>query len=656
MTSRRFSNVALPLLFLFLCFAAPVCRADWPPVPKEELDFKSVPNVPDAPAVVLYHEEIDDDTIHYHQVYFRIKILTEAGRKYADVQVPYDRHGSNVGSVKARTTHADGTVANFEGKPLDKEVERYKGYKVHVMTVTLPDVQVGSVIEYQYSWRYDDNLVVSPKWDLQSELFQRKAHYKFVPTQHDVVNEREVTSSGLAWVSQLPKGTEIKSFQNRYYELALNDVPPFFEEDHMPPPENFKYHVAFYYRWAVQQDAYWKDEGKYWNKQTEKFLSKNAGVREALATIIQSNDSAEQKARKIYAFVQTLDNTSYLPHQSEAELKSIGLKPTLGVEDVLRQKRGSRDQITRLFVEMCREAGVPAYLMWVTDRGESIFTPLYLTTAQLDDEIAFVTIDGKEVPLDPGTKFAPYGSINWHYTGSRGLKQLPGSKVELADSPMPTHGGDAIQRAGAFKLSDQGEAEGTLLVRFYGQEALWRRLEGARTDASGRKKMLEDQVREWLPSNSEVTLTKDATWNDYENPLTVQFKISAPILSRAGKRVLMPPDFFVTNRPAMFTHKDRIHVVYFHFPPREVDNIEITLPPSLEVESLPAPVANQVQYAVYRSTPTQQANVISTERNLEVGGLVFPITEYPTLKGFYDSVKAGDDQQIVLRSAVHAGN
>jgi hypothetical protein len=143
MTSRRFSNVALPLLFLFLCFAAPVCRADWPPVPKEELDFKSVPNVPDAPAVVLYHEEIDDDTIHYHQVYFRIKILTEAGRKYADVQVPYDRHGSNVGSVKARTTHADGTVANFEGKPLDKEVERYKGYKVHVMTVTLPDVQVG---------------------------------------------------------------------------------------------------------------------------------------------------------------------------------------------------------------------------------------------------------------------------------------------------------------------------------------------------------------------------------------------------------------------------------------------------------------------------------------------------------------------------------
>jgi transglutaminase-like putative cysteine protease len=656
MISRRFSTVTLPLFFFVVCFAAPLCHADWPPVSKEELDFKNVPSVPDAPAVVLFHEEIDDDTIHYHQVYYRIKILTEAGRKYADVQVPYDRHGSNVGSVKARTTHADGTVANFEGKPLDKEVERYAGYKVHVKTVTLPDVQVGSVIEYQYSWRYDDNLVVSPKWDLQGDLYERKAHYKFTPTQHEVVNERDIISNGLAWVSNLPKGAEIKSFHDKYYELTLNDVPPFFEEDHMPPPQTFKYHVAFYYRWAVQADAFWKDEGKYWNKQAEKFLSKNAGLREALATIIQPSDSSDQKARKIYAFVQTLDNTSYMPRQSEEELKTIGLKPNLGVEDVLRQKRGSRNQITRLFVALCREAGVPAYLMWVTDRGENLFTPLYLTTEQLDEEIAFVTIDGKEVPVDPGTKFAPYAVINWRYSASKGLKQMAGGKADLADSPMPTHGGDAIQRVGSFRLSDEGEAQGTLLVRFYGQEALWRRLEGARTDDAGRKKMLEDEIREWLPSNSEVTVIKDATWMDYEKPLAVEFKVSAPILSRAGKRVLMPTDFFVVNRPAKFAHKDRLHIVYFHFPPREVDNITVVLPPSLEVESMPTPSMNQLPYAVYSSKPTQQGNTITTLRNMEVGGLVFPVPEYPTLKGFFDKMKTGDDQQVVLRSAGHAGN
>jgi hypothetical protein len=643
-------------LFAFVFLAAPFGRADWPAVSKEELSFNSVPNVPDAPAVILFHEEIDDDTIHYRQIYYRIKILTEAGRKYADVQVPYDKHGSDVGSVKGRTTHADGSVLNFEGKPLDKEVERTKGYKYHVKTVTLPDVQVGSVIEYQYSWRYDDHTMYAANWTLQDDLFQKKAHFKFTPYPGDLINARGVISSGLAWVSQLPKNTEIKNFHDKYYDLTMNDVPPFFEEDHMPPAEPFKFHVNFYYRYATQQEDYWKDEGKYWNKQTEKFLGKNSGVRDALAAIIQPSDSADQKARKIYAFVQGLENTTYRPARSEEELKTFGLTPILGVEDVLRQKRGARNSITRLFVEMCREANVPAYLMWVTDRGTTLFTPLFLSTDQLDDEIAFVNIDGKEVAVDPGTKFAPYGIINWRFTGSKGLKQTSGGKVELADSPFPTHGGDAIQRAGTFKLSDEGEAQGTLLVRFYGQEALARRISASRTDTAGRKKAIEDEVKEWLPSNSDVTMLNDANWDEYEKPLAAELKISAPILSRAGKRVMMPSDFFVVNRPAKFPHNERLHIVYFHYPPREVDSIKIILPSSLEVESLPPQSESKLDYAVYTTKRTQQANSILTDRNVEVGGLVFPLPEYKNLKGFYDKVKEGDDQQVILRSAVHAGN
>jgi hypothetical protein len=656
MSSSRFSTSAFVCsLFAFVLLASPFGRADWPPVPKEELSFNSVPNVPDAPAVILFHEEIDDDTIHYHQVYFRIKILTEAGRKYADVQVPYDRHGSNVESVKCRTTHADGTVVNFEGKPLDKEVERTKGYKIHVKSITMPDVQVGSVIEYQYSWRYDDHTMYSANWSLQEDLFQKKAHYKFTPYLGDLINARGVVSSGLAWVSMMPKGTEIKSVRDKYYEVTLNDVPPFFEEDNMPPASAFKFHVHFYYRYATQVDDYWKDEGKYWSKQAEKFMSKNGGVHEALTGIVQPSENAEQKARKIYAFVQGLENTSYRPRRTEEELKAAGLKPIMGVEDVLRQKRGSRDSITRTFVEMCREAGVPALLMWVTDRESNIFEPMFLNSDQLDDEIAFITIDGKEVALDPGTRFAPYGVVNWHYTASKGLKQTSSGKVEIADSPA-LHGTDAIQRAGTFKLSDEGEAQGTLLVRFYGQEALGRRIRASRTDAAGSKKFIEDEVKEWLPSNSEVTMLNDANWTEYEKPLAVELKISAPILSRAGKRVMMPSDFFVANRPPMFPHSERIHYVYYHFPPREVDSIRIVLPASLEVESLPPQSVSQISYAAYNAKRSQQANVIVTERNLELGPLAFPVSEYKTLKGFWDKVKEGDDQQVILRSAVHAGN
>ena len=49
------------------------------------------PKAPGAPAIILYREVNRDDrgkTAH-EDVYFRIKILTEEGRKYADIEIPY---------------------------------------------------------------------------------------------------------------------------------------------------------------------------------------------------------------------------------------------------------------------------------------------------------------------------------------------------------------------------------------------------------------------------------------------------------------------------------------------------------------------------------------------------------------------------------------
>ncbi len=654
MRSLRLSAVLPSAIFVLLVLVPSALRADWPPITKDDLAFKSVPGLPDAPAVILFHEEIDDDTLHYHQTYYRIKILTEAGRKYADVQLPFNKRWSTIADIKGRTTHADGSVVNFEGKPFDKEIIKDQTYKIHVKSVTLPDVQVGSVIEYQYSFRYDDDVVSSPEWVVQEDLFQKKVHFKFTPTRHQIVDESGTVSSGLAWSWNLPKNAEIKNVRDQYFELNMNDVEPFLDEEYMPPAQAFKFHVSFYYRWAARKEDFWKEKGKSWNKSVEKFIGKDAGVRDALATIIQSSDSAEQKARKIYAFIQTLDNTSYMPERNLEELRAAGLKFNTGVDDVLRQKRGNRDHITRLFVAMCRAAGLQANTMWVSDRSQHIFDENFLSSSQLDDEIAFVMIDGKEVALDPGTKFAPFGTLNWRYTGSQGFKQTGSGKVEIAKSPLPVVGIDAIQRAGNFALSDEGLANGTLLVRFYGQEALARRIRNISGDAAASKKMLEDEIHSWLPSNAEVSLTSSPNWADYEHPLACEFKISAPILSRAGKRVMLNSDFLVADRPAKFAHAQRRSVVYFHHSTREVDSIRISLPSSMAVENMTPSAAFNTPWAIYKNDRTREGNVISTNRDMALGGIVFGPEKYSELKGFFDKVKESDDQQILIRST-HAG-
>ena len=143
------------------------------------------PYVPDAAAIYLYREERADDKLHMHSVYVRLKVLTEKGKDYADVEI-YNQGGYGIRAVEGRTIHSDGTIIPFTGKPYEKLLEKTKTQKYKAKVFTLPDVQVGSILEYRYVLSYDDNVVYFPEWFVQQSLFVRKAHYSFKPTDHRV--------------------------------------------------------------------------------------------------------------------------------------------------------------------------------------------------------------------------------------------------------------------------------------------------------------------------------------------------------------------------------------------------------------------------------------------------------------------------------------
>jgi hypothetical protein len=88
------------------------------PVSPDEFKMKAEPQAPGAPAIVLYRQvDRDDNGRTSHQDdYVRIKILTEEGRKYADVEIEYRKDVENIAGIKARSIRPDGTIANFRGQ------------------------------------------------------------------------------------------------------------------------------------------------------------------------------------------------------------------------------------------------------------------------------------------------------------------------------------------------------------------------------------------------------------------------------------------------------------------------------------------------------------------------------------------------------------
>ena len=92
------------------------------PVSPDELKMTSEPLAPGAPAVILYRQVDRDDNgrTSHEDDYFRIKILTEEGRKHANVEIPFLKKSQDVVNVKARTIRPDGSIVECAGHPFER--------------------------------------------------------------------------------------------------------------------------------------------------------------------------------------------------------------------------------------------------------------------------------------------------------------------------------------------------------------------------------------------------------------------------------------------------------------------------------------------------------------------------------------------------------
>ena len=156
------------------------------PVSPDELKMTSEPLAPGAPAIILYRQvDRDDNSYTSHEDnYFRIKILTEEGRKHADIEIPFFKGNEDVVNVRGRTIRPDGSIVDFEGKVFEKQLVKGKfegtGAKILAKTFTLPDVHVGGIIEYFYTVDLKEHYIFDSHWILSDELFTKKACFSTI--------------------------------------------------------------------------------------------------------------------------------------------------------------------------------------------------------------------------------------------------------------------------------------------------------------------------------------------------------------------------------------------------------------------------------------------------------------------------------------------
>jgi hypothetical protein len=327
----------------------------------------SDPKAPGAPAVILYREEREDEQHHFRSVYERVKVLTDAGKEAATVQVTYLKNfvfyatGDNssrmaggtanawsqpdinhagedarvdtnasgghneVSAIEGRVIHADGTIIPLTGSAADLLKEKEGNTQFNTLTFNLPGVEVGSIIEYRYQVRYD-RFQQAPQWQVQQPYFVHHAHFQFQPADQflpvrtqggsGVSNSAMIANHGeimtdIRSVNILPPGAEVKQDAQGYWFADLHDIPAIPHEAYGPPLGDHIYQVNFFYTNTPDTKDFWQKEISAWVKEVNQYTAPTSLIKSAAAEATEGATTPLEKAKRLYAMVQKLQNKDF---------------------------------------------------------------------------------------------------------------------------------------------------------------------------------------------------------------------------------------------------------------------------------------------------------------------------------------------------------
>lgn len=669
----------LALMFLGLGIggaAVAAGQAEWPSISDADRALKDCPGQPGAPAVCLLTVQITNHDEWTFQAFYRLKVLTPAGKEYGDIEIPFSE-AWEVKQIKARVVQPDGQERPFTGPILEKTLLRIGRLRRMVKTIALPAVDVGSIVDYRYElklnwkkaasarslrlerWKPEEGGVPTGSrllayavelWNFDSPLYTYKAKYIYVLrygqiTLGDAHLKLAFVSYGLLWGPPTVSPGRV--------ELEIEDIPARAEDEWMSPEEEGRMGVTFFLCDSRVQDvaSYWRLESGNWQTAAKAFIRANEGIAEESRSLVAGGTGPLDKLRALYERAQRIVNLSYVRDLAPERKKELKIKDNRSVADVLKQNAGLRSDITRTFVALASAAGFEADVVRAVSRDDKFFNENILDLyGQFDTELAAVKVDGREMFFDPATPFCPMGLVRWSSTDSPFIR-ASGAPGKIDRTPLDPPEGSGLQGQFTLQLDREGSLGGAASLTYKGQEALALRLENLGADETGIRRSFEEKMAALLPEGAKASLRKTGNMVSSEDSLRVEYDIAVPgVAAAAGDRMILPA---VPLRPGWrgsFRQAKRKSSVYFPYLATESIEIVVTLPDGMMVETVPASSQAERSFARYSLAVTAEEGAkVHTRRELTIGKYRIASDQYPALKTFFDQVRAGDDGQIVLR-------
>lgn len=629
-----------------------------------ELEEKLHPIDSSAPAAILfkkgktvftYNEKAGFSAVHTYE--FKIKIYKKEGLKWADQKVHYYVGYQNLKEDMLEFSNA--VTYNLENGKVEKtKLESQGQFKKKIneywseKTITLPNVKVGSIIEYKYVLK-SENIGEFPDFDFQFDIpvdyFEYKTEfpefyiYKTILTGKNKIESDAKLGSGNQSFENEYGQTRILSYKQINAFYSGKNIPALIEEPYVDNLENYRGIIKhelerirmpeqpvkdFTITWEGVATTIFKDEN------FGKELNKRDFLLEDVKKLLVNVESLEERTNIIFKFVQSKMNWN--------EINSCFSKK--GVEKAYKEQTGNVAEINFILLNMLKLAGVDANPVLVSTIENGI--PVYPTRTGFNYLIASAEINGKQILLDASRKYTspnilPLNVLNWK---GRLIKSDGTSKeIDL----VPTKASKEISNIVAV-INANGKIDGKIRIHRTDYDAYRFRVQNAAKNQENYIEKLEQQLGDLKISDYSLS-NKNTNLSD---PILESFAFETNnFVESIGGKLFINPLLFYAKTKNPFVQEKRQMRVYFGYPNQEKILVNFEIPEGYDVEALPKPA----KYVFLDNSIIVMMNIMKDENKIqfsfskEINSSTFAAEDYESLKMLFQKMIVSLDQKIILK-------
>ncbi len=584
----------------------------------------------------------------YHVV---IKILKTQGLEKANITLPIYRSDGKtevLRNIKASSfTMQNGSMVETPVNPRSIFTEDYKYGDLKKFTI--PNVTVGSVIEYEYElWTPFFTMNFRP-WEFQTDIPKVSSEYwATIPANY----RYNISLRGFLKLSKQEDEIVRSCFsvgsgvsECIRYKWGIDHVPAFVEEDYMTSKKNFVSAIRFELRQIEYFDGRKDRVTKEWKDADQEMRTlEGFGIqlrkgKDVTTSELESITAAEtdplKKAEHIFSFIRNW----YHWDGSEMFWSKDGIKKAFG------KRTGNSADINLSLVAALRHAGLEADPMILSTRDNGLPTDLFPVLTEFNYVVAKVDIADKSYLLDATDDFLPFGTLPERCLNGRGRVFSKSGSYWFEIKPNDKARQVVLVN---LKVADDGGVTGDVQTTYFGYKAAERR--SRILGFSSLDEYKKDRQNKWRYGVlGDISISN---LEDFTKPLVEKLAIDLdPVTMPKAGAFLFNPFLFdkVVKNP--FKSHERLYPVDFGVPMEETVIINLELPEGVELDEFPERLAVALPNNGGRYIFQVQKNgkILSVNSMLAISKTVFSSEEYHYLKELFNKMIGINQMDLVLR-------